>query len=76
LDVVERRPRGRPPLYGPGQGPRMFGVHINMAPDIWDAVRKYAAAADESSLSWVVRTLLRERLRQLGYLKEPVSTRA
>jgi hypothetical protein len=25
----------------------MFGVHINMAHDIWDAVRKYAEATDE-----------------------------
>lgn len=71
MESPQNRPRGRPPLYGPGPAPRMFGVHINMSQDIWDAVRKHAAAIGEPSLSHVARKLLRERLVELGYLKGP-----
>ena len=72
LEASENRPRGRPPLYSPGTPPRMFGVHINMSPDLWEAVRKHAEAIGEPSLSHVARKLLRERLTQLGYLKGPL----
>lgn len=71
MEASKNRPRGRPPLYGPGEAPRMFGVHINMSQDIWEAVRKHAQAIGEPSLSHVVRKLLRERLAELGYLHVP-----
>ena len=73
MEASENRPRGRPPLYGPGPGPRMFGVHINMSQDIWEAVRKHAEKLGEPSLSYVARKLLRERLVELEYLKGPPS---
>jgi hypothetical protein len=47
----------------------MQKVHLNIATDIWDALREYAKTIDEPSLSRVARFLLRERLTQLGYLK-------
>ena len=41
-----------------------------MSPNLWEAVRKHAEAIGEPSLSHVARKLLRERLTQLGSLKE------
>ena len=48
----------------------MQKVHLNIAADVWNALRKYAETIDELSMSRVVRILLRERLRQLGFLKD------
>jgi len=47
----------------------MQKVHLYIATDIWNALREYSATIDEPSLSRTARLLLRERLTQLGYLK-------
>jgi len=47
----------------------MQKVHLNIATDVWNALRLYSETIDEPSLSRVARLLLRERLTQLGYLK-------
>lgn len=50
----------------------MQRVHLNIATDVWNAILVYSQKIDEPSLSRVTRMLLRERLTQLGYLKEPL----
>jgi hypothetical protein len=47
-----------------------------MSTEIWTAVKEYAEAEDELSLSRAVRILLRERLTELGYLKTPSPVQA
>jgi len=42
-----------------------------MAADVWKALRDYAAAISEPSLSRAARVLLRERLIEMGFLKSP-----
>jgi len=48
----------------------MQKVHLNIAMDVWDALREYSKTIEEPSLSRVARLLLRERLTQLGYLRD------
>ena len=69
LDSPESKRAGRPPIFNPGRRMNMQKVHLNIATDVWNALRLYSETIDEPSLSRVARLLLRERLTQLGYLK-------
>ncbi len=63
-----RRP-GRPPIFVP-QRRMVRELHLKMTMDLWQAVAAYCQTLDEPSASLAVRRLLRERLTELGYLKE------
>lgn len=65
---MEHKRMGRPPIFSPKRM-AMQKVHLYIATDIWNALREYSATIDEPSLSRTARLLLRERLTQLGYLK-------
>lgn len=45
-------------------------VHLRISDEVWTALRDYKEFAGESSLSQAARKLLRERLTELGFLKE------
>lgn len=69
LDPVEKRP-GRHPVFTFARKRVMHRTHIYITTDLLKAIQDYSIVIDEPSLSRVVRILLRERLRELGYLKE------
>jgi len=41
--------------------------------EVWTAMNEYCEAIGELSLSFAVRRLVRERLLELGYLKDKIS---
>ncbi len=45
-------------------------VHLRMTSEAWSALRDYSEVMGESSLAQAARKLLRERLTELGFLKE------
>ena len=69
---MEHKRIGRPPVFDSSKKVPMQRVHLNIATDVWNAILVYSQKIDEPSLSRVTRMLLRERLTQLGYLKEPL----
>ncbi len=48
-------------------------VHSKVTVDVWEAVHAYCQAIGERSASYALRRLLRDRLAELGYLKEKPS---
>jgi hypothetical protein len=73
LDVIpsEPRRRGRPPLFQLQKQNRILReIHVKVGADVWDAVQEYCETIGELSLSLAVRQLVRERLSELGYLKD------
>ncbi len=63
-----RRP-GRLPTFVP-QRRMLREVHVKMRMDLWEAVTAYCRTLGELSASLAIRRLLRDRLTELGYLKE------
>ena len=47
-------------------------VHLSLGVDLGKALTDYCNALGEQNISLAVRTLLRERLSQLGYVKEKI----
>lgn len=47
-------------------------VHLSLGVDLGKALADYCNALGEQNISLAVRTLLRERLSQLGYVKEKI----
>ena len=45
-------------------------VHLNMSEDVWNAISNYCETIGELSFSLAVRRLIRERLMELGFLKD------
>ena len=68
LDREGKRP-GRPPIFT-SQKRVKHEIHLNMGVDIWNSIGEYCEATGELSISLAVRRLIRERLTELGYLKE------
>ncbi len=68
MNPEAKRP-GRPPIFA-AQRRVTHEVHLNMNVDVWNAIKEYCEATGEMSVSLAVRRLLRERLTELGYLKE------
>jgi len=65
------RPSGRHPLYVPRKE-EICKVHLSLGVDLGKALTDYCNALGEQNISLAVRTLLRERLSQLGYVKEKI----
>jgi len=65
------RPSGRHPLYVPRKE-EICNVHLSLGVDLGKALTDYCNALGEQNISLAVRTLLRERLSQLGYVKEKI----
>ena len=65
------RPSGRHPLYVPRRE-EICNVHLSLGVDLGKALTDYCNALGEQNISLAVRTLLRERLSQLGYVKEKI----
>ena len=73
LDMIPSEPkrRGRPPLFQLQKQNRILReIHVKVGADVWDAVQEYCETIGELSLSLAVRRLVRERLGELGYLKD------
>ena len=47
-------------------------VHLSLGVDLGKALTDYCNTLGERNISLAVRTLLRERLSQLGYVKEKI----
>jgi len=58
----------------PVGNPRMMGVPLNRASDVWKAFRDYAEARGEPLLSRAARMLLRGRVIEMGFPEEPVQS--
>jgi len=61
--------RGRPPLYGE-QKDEVREVHLLLRVELWNAIADYSKSLGERNISLAIRTLIRERLFELGYTKE------
>ena len=48
-------------------------LHLKVTLDVWEAVIAYCQAIGEVSVSYALRRLIRDRLVELGYLKEKPS---
>ena len=69
----EAKKPGRPPIFT-AQRHVKHEIHLNMGFDVWKAIGEYCEAIGELSISLAVRRLIRERLTELGYLKERASS--
>jgi len=58
-------------LYVPRRE-EICNVHLSLGVDLGKALTDYCNALGEQNISLAVRTLLRERLSQLGYVKEKI----
>jgi len=58
-------------LYVPRKE-EICNVHLSLGVDLGKALTDYCNALGEQNISLAVRTLLRERLSQLGYVKQKV----
>jgi len=58
-------------LYVPRKE-EICNVHLSLGVDLGKALTDYCNALGEQNISLAVRTLLRERLSQLGYVKEKI----
>ncbi|TMI67172.1 hypothetical protein E6H16_04165 [Candidatus Bathyarchaeota archaeon] len=67
--MLEARRRGRPPLYI-ARKDEIREIHLLLRIELWTAVADYCKSSGENNISLGIRTLLRERLSQLGYAKE------
>jgi len=54
---------------------RGFKVGLTVGEQLWNAFTEYSKELGEKNLSYAARTILRERLSELGYLKEPIRIR-
>ena len=65
------RPSGRAPLYVPRKE-EICNVHLSLGVELGKALTDYCNALGEPNISFAVRTLLKERLSELGYTKQKV----
>ncbi len=65
----EVRHPGRPSTFLP-QRRVTREVHLSITLEVWDAIKMYCEFIGEASVSLAVRTLVRQRLTELGYLRE------
>ena len=65
------RRRGRPPLYV-SRKDEVREIHLLVSVELWKAVASYCESLGERSISFGLRTLIRERLSELGYVKEKI----
>ena len=47
-------------------------IHLLVSVELWKAVASYCESLGERSISFGLRTLIRERLSELGYVKEKI----
>ena len=62
---------GRPPLFAPQKRTKRE-VHLRVTIDEWDALTAYCRAIGGASVNFGFRRLFRERLIELGFLKEKI----
>ncbi len=68
--LAPNRP-GRPPLFT-AQKRITRDLHVRVESDEWDAVKSYCQAIGGASVNFGFRRLVRDRLIELGFLKEKV----
>ena len=68
---MNTRRRGRPPLYV-SRKDEVREIHLLVSVELWKAVANYCESLGERSISFGLRTLIRERLSELGYVKEKI----
>ena len=61
--------RGRPSAFSPRRG-ETHEIHVILGVEILTALRDYSEETGEMSLSMTVRRIVRDRLTELGYIKE------
>ena len=71
MEGSESKRPGRPPTFSP-QRKGMHEIHLHLGVEIWTALKDYAEEIGELSLSVAVRSIVRARLIELGYVKQRV----